>query len=421
MASKSMFLPDILLNRVIQEGRLTVIDADGDSHVYQGDRPGPVSTIRMHDKAVQRRLFLNPELRLGEAYMDGALTVEEGDIYDFLDLVTRANADIPFRKFRKKIRRFLRPLHTRNRASTARSNVAHHYDLDAGLYDLFLDSDRQYSCGYFGAPGDDIESAQLKKRRHLAAKLRLQPDQDILDIGCGWGGMALYLAQMGSDRVDGVTLSEEQLKIARQRAVSAGLDDRLDFRLEDYRDTQKSYDRIISVGMFEHVGPPNYDQFFEQISRLLKDDGVAVIHAIGRSKGPGATSPWLRKYIFPGGYIPALSETLPSIERAGLWVTDIEILRLHYAETCKAWRARFLANWDKAEAVYDSRFCRMWNFYLAGAEIAFRNGGQMVFQIQLAKRVDALPITRDYMVEAEAALAQADGGASTFKTASDST
>ena len=400
-----MFLPGKLLKHLIREGRLTVIDAGGQRHVYEGASPGPSVTIRIRDRAAQRRLFLDPELRLGEAYMDGALTVEEGSVYDFLDLVTRAKLDFPLKKFLKRVRRTMRPFQTRNRTKSARQNVAHHYDLDAGLYDLFLDSDRQYSCAYFGAPGDDLEAAQLKKKRHLASKLMLEADQSVLDIGCGWGGLALYLAQACGVRVDGITLSEEQIKIARQRADRAGLESQVNFRLEDYRQTRAGYDRIVSVGMFEHVGPGNYDEYFEQVARLIKDDGVALIHSIGRGNGPGSTSPWLRKYIFPGGYIPALSEVIPSIERAGLWVTDVEILRLHYAETCRAWRERFMANRDKALEIYDERFCRMWEFYLAGAEVAFRNGGQMVFQIQLAKRGNALPITRDYMFEAERRLA----------------
>jgi cyclopropane-fatty-acyl-phospholipid synthase len=285
-----------------------------------------------------------------------------------------------------------------NTVSRAKSNVAHHYDLSAGLYDLFLDPDKQYSCAYFDDENTTLEAAQANKCRRIAAKLALAPNQRVLDVGSGWGGLGLHIAH--SERVDvtGVTLSEEQLKIAQDRARRQGLSDRVRFKLEDYRKVRGPFERIVSVGMFEHVGVAHCQVYFDRITELLTDDGVALVHAIGRSDGPGVTNPWIVKYIFPGGYTPALSEVLPAIEHAGLMVTDIEIMRLHYAKTLAEWRRRFIANWDRAAQLYDERFCRMWEFYLAGAEMGFRNQGLMVFQIQMAKRVDTLPLARDYMM-----------------------
>jgi cyclopropane-fatty-acyl-phospholipid synthase len=257
----------------------------------------------------------------------------------------------------------------------------------------------QYSCAYFARPDMTLEEAQIAKKRHLMAKLRIEPEMRVLDIGCGWGGLGLTLAEQAGARVTGVTLSTEQQALATQRARARGLSDQAEFRLQDYRDVQGPFDRIVSVGMFEHVGVPNYQAYFDAVARLLDDDGVAVIHSIGRKDGPNTTQPWIAKYIFPGGYIPALSEVIPCIERAGLWVADVEILRLHYAETLRAWRNRFLQRRDEIRDLYDERFCRMWEFYLASSEIAFRYGGHMVFQLQLTKKVDALPLTRDYMTD----------------------
>ncbi len=272
----------------------------------------------------------------------------------------------------------------------------------AKLYEMFLDRDRQYSCAYFSAPGETLEDAQVGKKRHIAAKLWLnKPGLNVLDIGCGWGGLALDLARDGNANVLGITLSEEQIAVARARSETAQLSSRCKFDLVDYRALKGTFDRIVSVGMFEHVGVAYYPAFFGKVHDLLADDGVAVLHTIGRTDGPGATNPWIAKYIFPGGYTPSLSEMLPAIERAGLMVTDVEILRLHYAETLKEWRQRFRARWADAAALYDERFCRMWDFYLAGSEATFRADGLVVFQIQMAKKLDALPITRDYMVDNE--------------------
>jgi cyclopropane-fatty-acyl-phospholipid synthase len=391
-----------LLRHIIRRGRLTVIDSSGRSYSF-GEPPGPVSTIRLHTKEIERRMFFNPRMAVGEAYMDGTLTLEQGDIYDFLSLVMgniqTAPRSAALSPLYLGLDRWARWLQQHNPIGRAQENVAHHYDLSATLYDLFLDADRQYSCAYFEHPSDSLELAQAQKKRHIASKLLLKPGQRVLDIGSGWGGLALYLAQETGVDVTGLTLSVEQHKLASERAVTAGLEHSVRFEIQDYRLDPRRYDRIVSVGMFEHVGVNHFQEYFDKISDLLTDDGVALVHAIGRHDGPGTTNPWIRKYIFPGGYCPALSEVLPAIERAGLWVTDMEILRLHYAETLRHWRQRFIDHWDRIEALYDERFCRMWEFYLAASEAGFRVQDLMIFQIQLAKRVDAVPITRDYMAE----------------------
>ncbi len=347
--------------------------------------------------------------------MDGTLTVEGGTVYDFLDLIGlnlsggRINAwDKWFMRYEMLWRRFQQA----NPLGKVQKHVAHHYDLSGELYDLFLDADRQYSCAYFPTAGVSLDEAQEAKKRHIAAKLCLEPGQKVLDIGSGWGGMALYLARNADVVVTGVTLSTEQHKLSRKRAQEAGLADRVGFHLRDYREETGTYDRIVSVGMFEHVGVPHYGEFFEKVFELLRDDGVALLHTIADHGMPSSCNPWIHKYIFPGGYCPSLSEILPAIERAGLWVTDIEILRLHYAETLRRWRERFIANRHRAIVLYDERFCRMWEFYLAGVEIGFRRMGMMVAQIQLTKAVDAVPLTRDYMARWEQAHAPAEEASS---------
>lgn len=393
-----------VLKALVQEGSITVIDAEGHRHVCTGG-PGPKVTIRVHDRATHRRILLNPSLAVGEAYMDGTLTIEDGTLYDFLNICTANLANLytlPYYRLINAVGQVGRLLTQINPVGRAQRNVAHHYDLSGKLYDLFLDSDRQYSCAYFAYPGERLEDAQVHKKRHITAKLAIdRPGLRVLDIGCGWGGLALYLAAQSGAHVTGITLSEEQLKVARERAQKAGLADRVKFMLRDYRDEEGEYDRIVSVGMFEHVGVPHYPTFFRKMRELLAPNGVALLHAIGRSDGPGFTNPWIQKYIFPGGYTPALSEVLLPVEKSGLVATDIEVLRLHYAETLKAWRARFMLNRDKVKALYDERFCRMWEFYLVGAELAFRNQNQMVFQMQLARRQEAVPLTRDYIYEWE--------------------
>ncbi len=401
-----MLLP-LVFNRIIKSGSLTYIDPKGRRFHYGTGNAESDVAIRVHDRATEWRLALNAEAEAGEAYMAGRLTIERGTLYDFLDLVTRniGTAPLPFHSLAHGFRRLLKWWHQWNDADASKRRVQHHYDLDGRLYDLFLDTDKQYSCAYFPTPETTLEQAQVAKKRHIAAKLRLKPGQRVLDIGSGWGGMAIYLAQNYGVEVLGVTLSEEQHKIATQRARDLGLADKVKFEIRDYRSLEGPFDRIVSVGMFEHVGVPQFQTFFQTVNRLLAPDGVALLHAIGRSDGPGATAGFIRKYIFPGGYCPALSEVLPEIEKSGLYLTDAEILRLHYAETLKHWRQRFLAQWDKAKALYDERFCRMWEFYLAGSEVTFRHAGHMVFQLQMTRSVDALPITRDYMLDEERAMA----------------
>lgn len=395
-----------LLSDFVREGRLTVIWPDGRSNVY-GDG-GKEVTLRFHGALTPWQIWLRPEMVLGEAYMDGRLTVERGTIADILQILL-SNYSLhrhgKLHRMRRAIRILLRRFSQLNRISRARRNVAHHYDLSGKLYDLFLDADRQYSCAYYSDPKMTLEEAQSLKKRHIAAKLRLdRPGLRVLDIGCGWGGLSLDLARLDQADVLGVTLSTEQLAMANDRANSGGLSQRCRFALQDYRQVDGTFDRVVSVGMFEHVGAHYYDTFFTKVREVLAPDGVALLHTIGRADGPSATNPWIQKYIFPGGYTPALSEVMRSIERCGLFATDIEILRLHYAETLKEWRNRFCRNWDKATALYDERFCRMWEFYLASSEMTFRHGNQVVFQIQLARRVDTVPMTRDYMIDAERAM-----------------
>ena len=389
---------------VITIGNLTVIDAGGRRVTY-GDGTGPEVVLRLVGRGTALRILLNPYLHVGEAYTDGTLVLDKGTIYEFLEIASRNLPNLNSHPLRRWVRRIavpLRHLRTFNPVSRARRNVAHHYDLSGELYDLFLDDDRQYSCAYFDSPDATLEEAQTAKKRHIAAKLKLDtPGLSILDIGSGWGGMGLYLAREADARVTGVTLSQEQFKVSRERAEKEGLAERTEFHLRDYREESGTYDRIVSVGMFEHVGSAHYREFFRKVKQLLAEDGVMLLHAIGTMGPPGATNPWLRKYIFPGGYTPSLSEVTAAIEDVGLYITDIEILRLHYASTLRKWRERFEANRDKVKALYDERFCRMWEFYLAGCEVSFRYMDQMVFQIQLAHRQDAVPLTRDYITDWE--------------------
>lgn len=395
-----------VLARVVGAGQLTIIDETGRSHRIRGAAPGPAVTMRIHDRWTGIRIALRPRLALGEAYMDGRLTVEDGGLYDLLDLLGRNIAAVeaaPLMRWSFALQRWLRLLEQYNPVGKAQKNVAHHYDLRDELYDFFLDRDRQYSCAYFRTDDESLEAAQENKKRHIAAKLVLKPGQRVLDIGSGWGGMGLFLARTFDVDVTGVTLSREQHAVSSRRAIDKGVTEKVRFKLLDYREEPGRYDRIVSVGMFEHVGSAHYLEYFRKVKDLLAEDGVMLLHSIGRMEPPGGTNTWLRKYIFPGGYSPALSEVLAAIEKAGLWVTDIEVLRLHYAETLRIWRERFLANREQIKqlAGYDDRFCRMWEFYLAGCEVAFRYMNQMVFQIQIARRQDAVPLTRDYMAAGE--------------------
>lgn len=393
-----------VLNKLIISGDLKVHYTDNRVETYGNGSPPHVAMV-FHKKSAERAIALDPELKLGECYMDGDISFPVGDIYSFLQLVfenTGATAaKEPWMRALAKLRKIFRPLQQMNSLSRSSKNVQRHYDLNGNLYDLFLDPDKQYSCAYFETPETSLAEAQLAKKRHIAAKLQIRPDDKLLDIGCGWGGLGLYFADLLDADVTGVTLSQEQFQIANQRAQKKGLQHQARFLLKDYRHIDQQFDRISSVGMFEHVGITHYAEFFRQIARLLKPDGSMLLHSIGRSDEPSSTNPFIRKYIFPGGYIPSLSEVLPHIEQSGLVITDIEILRLHYAETLKAWREAFMINRDKAKALYDERFCRMWEFYLASSESAFRWQNMIVFQIQLAHRQSAVPLTRNYIEQEE--------------------
>ncbi len=402
-----MYLLDRLFRRIIREGDLRIIDKRGREYRYGAPSERvPPSTFRLSDDVSSRRIARNLALGAAEAYMAGRLTLERGDINDLVNLVTfnvRWDRGNPVRFALWRQAALAGWLGQFNQEAKSKRNVAHHYDLSDRLYDLFLDADRQYSCAYYTDPGNSLEQAQTDKLAHIAAKLDLKPGQKVLDIGCGWGGLALYLHKVSGADVLGVTLSEEQLKVARARAAAAGVSDHVTYQLIDYRALTGRFDRIVSVGMFEHVGLPHYREFFDKVHGLLADDGVALLHTIARADGPGATDPFTAKYIFPGGYSPALSQIVPRIERAWLWITDIEVLRLHYALTLEEWYRRCVAHHADIVALYDERFYRMWLFYLAAATAAFRNDGHMNVQIQMTRQRDALPLTRDYIAATEAA------------------
>jgi len=392
-----------MMKSFVRVGTLKVIDADGRVHVFSG-APGPNVTMRLSDKSLYHKLVFNPELNAGEAYMDGHLTFEDSTLRDFLTLISINRISLgsyPVQRVLRRVSRFFKRFQQANPIGKAQQNVAHHYDLGNDFYRLFLDEGMQYSCAYFLSDDDTLEQAQRNKLRLLAAKLDLSPGLRVLDIGCGWGELALYLAAVSDVEVVGVTLSKEQYERAQSRAQSAGMGDRVRFEFKDYREVAGRFDRIVSVGMFEHVGVHHYGEFFAKINDLLDDDGIALIHSIGHMSPPGTASPWLRKYIFPGAYSPALSEVFDAVERNSLWVTDLEILRLHYAQTLAHWIQRFETNRDKIEAMYDEKFGRMWEFYLISAEMMFRTGSQLVFHLQLARKRDAVPIVRDYITEAQ--------------------
>ena len=393
-----------VLQHFIRRGTMIFTTARGMTFTC-GDGTGQPVKARFTTARAARRILFNPELALGEAWMDGTFVVENGSIADALEILMGQPEMLPnWAKPQWWLRYLGRRISQFNARGRARNNVAHHYDLDGRLYSLFLDADKQYSCAYFETPDSTLDDAQLAKKRHVAAKLLLGRADRVLDIGSGWGGLGLYLAEIAGADVTGITLSREQLSVSNARAAERGLSQYARFLLQDYRDTVGPFDRIVSVGMFEHVGVGFYDVFFRRCAELLADDGVMVLHSIGRFSGPDVTNPWITKYIFPGGYIPALSEVLPAIERAGLLVCDVEILRLHYAQTLKAWRERFMARREEAVRLYDERFARMWEFYLACCEMAFRKQDLMVFQIQLTKRQGVVPVTRDYIANEEARL-----------------
>ncbi len=392
-----------LVDRIITTGDLTVEFADGSRERF-GDGSGKPVRLRFESTRAVRDVALNPGLKVGECYMNGEISFPEGGVYAFLELVFRNVREHPPRQsvLRRRLLDIARKAGVAagalNTLHRSRRNVQSHYDLSGELYDLFLDPDRQYSCAYFEDPSDDLEQAQLAKKRHIASKLIMDRENlRVLDIGSGWGGMALHLARQFNARVTGVTLSDEQLKVSQQRAREEGFSGQVDFRLQDYRHVDERFDRIVSVGMFEHVGRKHYQTYFDKCAAMLERDGVMLLHTIGQSESPSPTNRFIKKYIFPGGYIPSMSDVIAPIERAGLVITDIEVLRMHYAETLNAWRSRFLQHWDDAARLYDERFCRMWDFYLASSEVAFRWQDLVVFQIQLALDPRSVPFTRDYI------------------------
>lgn len=398
---------------LVTTGRLEVITPSGKALIF-GDGGQPQARLRFADRRAVIALLRDPDLNFGELFMQQRLLVEQGTVYDVLELVLRGARQVPVSATVRLLdawRMKLRPLLQNNLRGKSRANVAHHYDLDDRLYQLFLDSERQYSCAYFEQGNEDLETAQLAKKRHIAAKLLIEPGQRVLDIGCGWGGLSRYLAEVGgAGHVTGITLSTEQLAGAQSRASQSIHGERLEYRLEDYRDTQGPFERIVSVGMFEHVGTRFHDAFFRKCHELLSEDGVMLLHFIGNSDVPDFNNPWIERYIFPGGHIPSMSEFTQAIERAGLVICDIEVLRLHYAQTLRLWRERFMARRAEATALYDERFCRMWEFYLSMSETAFRYQDIAIFQVQLARRQDAVPLTRSYIAERETALKARESG-----------
>ena len=409
-----MFPLSHMLRSFVRVGQLDVIDAGGKAHRFGGTRPGPSVTMRLTDPSLYHKLFLNPELAAGEAYMDGRMTFTPNDsvasdspsagLRAFLTLfsVNRlALGSYPLQSVLKRVSRGLKRFQQANPIGRAQQNVAHHYDIGNALYKLFLDDGLFYSCAYFREDGETLEAAQRNKCRLIAAKLGLKPGMKVLDIGSGWGGLAIYLAQVENVEVLGVTLSKEQHALSNERAKAAGLDKRVRFELRDYRQLDQRFDRIVSVGMFEHVGVGHYGEFFSQVNRLMPDDGVMLLHSIGHMSPPGTASPWMRKYIFPGAYSPALSEVFPAVEANSLWVTDLEFLRVHYATTLKHWHERFERHRAEIAGMYDERFCRMFEFYLVSAEMMFRTGSQEVFHMQLSRRRDASPIVRDYITDVQ--------------------
>ena len=388
-----------VLSRVIRKGNLTWIQHDGNVHHY-GDGSGELIKIRTTKDFSEIKLLLNPSLQFGESYMNGSLIMEEGRIHDLLKLLfsnSKIDVDHWIMDVSRAVRFILNKFNVGNYLSKSKKNVAHHYDLSDQLYDLFLDKDRQYSCAYFNSPNDTLDQAQTNKKELIAKKLLLEKGQNVLDIGCGWGGMASFLSKRSEVNVKGITLSEEQIQYANKRKQTESLHN-VEYKLQDYRNVNETYDRIVSVGMFEHVGTKHYQDFFNKVYDLLNDTGVALIHTIGRLSEPTTNDPWIEKYIFPGGYIPALSETVSKIEKSGLSMTDIQILKFHYAETLKRWRYNFYDNIDKVKEIYDEKFCRMWDFYLSSSQASFEESTLVVFQLQLSKNKKTVPDKRDYML-----------------------
>ncbi len=388
-----------ILKKIKFTGTLVIVDSNNVSHKFGNNNP--YVKIRLKSKSIERKLFRNPSLHLGEGYMNSEIIIEEGTIEQFIDIVTSSYDDFIkqniFFKYYENVSSFLKPFHQVNQIVNSKKNVAHHYDLNEDLYKLFLDKDMQYSCAYFHNPNISLDQAQIDKKNHIINKLKINENMRVLDIGCGWGGMAIEIAKTTGAKVKGITLSENQFATAKKRAQDEGLSEKVDFAIQDYRHENGIYDRIVSVGMFEHVGVKYFKTFLKKSYELLNDSGVFLLHTIGQRGKPTATSPWIRKYIFPGGYIPSLSEILTICEKQNINITDIEILRLHYAHTLSHWYRNTLNNKDKIVKMFDSRFFRMWEFYLLASKYSFVNMGNVVFQIQIAKNINNLPLTRNYI------------------------
>jgi cyclopropane-fatty-acyl-phospholipid synthase len=405
----SMRLLSGLLKRFVEKGRLTVIDTAGLSHVFGSGKDGPAVTVRMKDESVARAIFFNPELAFPEAYMDDRIVFEGGSgVYDLLMLFSvnrKALGGHPVQQALRNGWRAVRRWQQQNSIAQASRNIRHHYDISPAFYKLWLDPTMNYSCAYYTHPDNSLEQAQMDKMRHIAAKLRLQPGMTVAEVGSGWGGLACYLAKNFGVTVRSVSLSPEQIAVAKQRAIDEGVADRVEFLEQDYRNMEGTYDRVISIAMMEAIGVQNFDNYFLKLKSLMKPGGFGLVHAIGRMSPPGTTAPFIRKYIFPGGYCPAMSELFASLERTGTWVSDCEILRLHYYWTLKAWRENFEKVRDQAKAMYDERFCRMWEFYLISCELGFLHGSNMIYQIMISERRDDVPVIRDFITDDERMIA----------------
>jgi len=388
-----------VLKKLNFDGTLEIIDSD--EKIYKFGSSNPQVRIRLKNKSIERKLFFNPNLHIGEAYMNEELIIEKGTIEEFLNLITNCYDDFisnnKFYKFYEYLSSIFMPLQQINQLVNSKNNVAHHYDINEDLYKLFLDKDMQYSCAYFHNPNISLEQAQKDKKEHIIRKLQIDKNMSVLDIGCGWGGMAIEIAKSTGAKVKGITLSENQFKTASERAQKEGLSDKVTFALQDYRNETEKYDRIVSVGMFEHVGVKYFKTYLSKANDILKENGVFLLHTIGQRGKPTATSPWIRKYIFPGGYIPSLSEVMKETQKLNINVTDVEVLRLHYAHTLTRWYQNVLENKDKIIKMFDQRFFRMWEFYLLASKYSFVNMGNVVFQIQIAKNINNLPLTRNYI------------------------
>ena len=388
-----------VLKKLNFDGTLEIIDSK--NKLYTFGNSNPLVTIRLTNKSIERKLFINPGLHLGEAYMNEELIIEKGTIEEFISLISNSYDDFvsnnKIYKFYEYLSSVFMPFQQINQLVNSKKNVAHHYDIDENLYKLFLDKDMQYSCAYFHNPNIGLDQAQKDKKEHIIKKLSINENMNVLDIGCGWGGMAIEIAKQTGAKVKGITLSENQFKTASERAQKEGLSDRVSFALQDYRNETDQYDRIVSVGMFEHVGVRYFGTYLKKVHDILKDNGVFLLHTIGQRGKPTATSPWIRKYIFPGGYIPSLSEIMKETQKLNINIADIEILRLHYAHTLSHWYKNVMENRDKIIKMFDMRFFRMWEFYLLASKYSFVNMGNVVFQIQISKNINNLPLTRNYI------------------------